>query len=221
MILNRMGFHLIEPTDRPEVAQPRIGRNGCPMRACTKAKGPRANWPGKGVEAFSLRGCAKRAGVSHAAPAHHFRTADDLLTALVGVGFERLVASMRERAEAVPPEPEARLTAIGLGYIDFAQANPALFKLMFGSDRPAHDDVALRERANEAFQTLVDAVTDVRGDAPLLSAEGVEHLSAAWAVVHRLAHLLIERRMPFLDAVPAEERPTTLAAIISRAAPRG
>lgn len=175
----------------------------------------------KGVEAFSLRGCAKRAGVSHAAPAHHFRTADDLLTALAGVGFGRLVAAMRRRAEAAVPEPEARLTAIGLGYIDFAQANPALFKLMFGSDRPARDDSALRESGDAAFQTLVDAITDVRGDAPFLSDAGVQHLCAAWAVVHGLAHLLIERKMPFLDSVPAEARPAMLAAIIARAASRG
>ena len=36
----------------------------------------------KGVEGFTLRGCAKRAGVSHAAPAHHFKDANALLTAL-------------------------------------------------------------------------------------------------------------------------------------------
>jgi len=171
----------------------------------------------KGVEAFSLRGCAKRAGVSHAAPAHHFRSAGDLLTALAGVGFGRLVVSMRERAGAAPPDPEARLTAAGLGYIDFAEANPALFKLMFGSDRPAYEDSALRDCAGEAFSILVDAVAAVRNDAPLASRAGIEHLSAAWAVVHGLAHLLIERKMPFLDAILAEDREKMLSAIISRA----
>ena len=39
----------------------------------------------KGVEGFTLRGCAKRAGVSHAAPAHHFKDANALLTALAVV----------------------------------------------------------------------------------------------------------------------------------------
>ena len=172
-----------------------------------------------GVEAFSLRGCAKRARVSHAAPAHHFPTADDLLTALAEIGFERLVASMQRHAAAAPAQAEARLTAIGLGYIDFAQANPALFKLMFGSDRPAADDTFLRERAGEAFQTLVDAIAAVRDAPPLDSRAGIEHLSA-WSIVHGLAHLLIERRMPFLDGIAAEERPAVLAAIISRVAPR-
>lgn len=175
----------------------------------------------KGVEAFSLRGCAKRAGVSHAAPAHHFRTADDLLTALAGVGFERLVAAMRGRAEKAGEEAQEQLTAIGLGYIDFALAHPALFKLMFGSDRPAHDDTVLRGKAGDAFQALVDAIASVLGSPPLSSKQGVEYLSAAWAVVHGLAHLLIERKMPFLDGIPAGERQLMLAAIISRVAARG
>ena len=51
----------------------------------------------KGVEGFTLRGCAKRAGVSHAAPAHHFKDANALLTALAAEGFERFVAAMRKR----------------------------------------------------------------------------------------------------------------------------
>ena len=51
----------------------------------------------KGVEGFTLRGCAKRAGVSHAAPAHHFKDANALLTALAADGFERFVEAMRKR----------------------------------------------------------------------------------------------------------------------------
>ncbi|MEI5579289.1 helix-turn-helix domain-containing protein, partial [Streptomyces brasiliscabiei] len=46
----------------------------------------------KGIEGFSLRGVAKRAGVSHAAPLHHFKDTRALLTALAGVGFERFLA---------------------------------------------------------------------------------------------------------------------------------
>src|SRR5262252_290185 len=40
----------------------------------------------QGIEAFSLRGVAKRAGVSHAAPAHHFGDANGLLTGLAAEG---------------------------------------------------------------------------------------------------------------------------------------
>ena len=91
----------------------------------------------KGVEGFSLRGVAKRAGVSHAAPAHHFGDARGLLTAIATRGFERLIARQQDFQREAPPIPRAQLEASGLGYVAFATENPALFRLMLGSFR--HD----------------------------------------------------------------------------------
>src|SRR6478609_8578950 len=69
----------------------------------------------KGLEGFTLRGCAKRAGVSHAAPAHHFKDANALLTALAAVGHERFVAAMRKRQSEATGQ-RGRFVASGLGY---------------------------------------------------------------------------------------------------------
>ena len=44
----------------------------------------------KGVEKFSMREVARRAGVAVAAPAHHFGNAKGLLTAIATCAFERL-----------------------------------------------------------------------------------------------------------------------------------
>ncbi len=85
----------------------------------------------KGVEAFSLRGVAKRAGVSHGAPAHHFADARGLLTELAAQGYQRFIDAQERRQQEAAKDPEAQLTASGLGYIDFATENPALFRLMF------------------------------------------------------------------------------------------
>ena len=89
-----------------------------------------------GVESFSLRAVAKRAGVSHAAPAHHFGDANGLLTALAAEGFARFVETQRAHEAAAPPGQPDRLVAAGLGYIAFATGHPALFRLMFASRRP-------------------------------------------------------------------------------------
>ena len=64
---------------------------------------PRPSSPRTGIERFSLRGVAKRAGVSHAAPAHHFGDAGGLLTALAAEGFTRFLATQRAREAAAPP----------------------------------------------------------------------------------------------------------------------
>ncbi len=83
----------------------------------------------RGIEGFSLRGVAKRAGVSHAAPAHHFHDANGLLTALAAEGFRRFVDKQKARQQvAARPIALSQLVAAGMGYIDFAMAHPALFR---------------------------------------------------------------------------------------------
>ena len=63
----------------------------------------------RGVESFSLRGVARRAGVSHAAPAHHFRDVRGLLTALAAEGFARFLAAQRAREAAAGADPHNRM----------------------------------------------------------------------------------------------------------------
>lgn len=172
----------------------------------------------KGVEGFTLRGCAKRADVSHAAPAHHFRDAGALLTALAALGFERLNRSMKDRQAQAH---ESQFVAAGLGYVDFAESNPALFKLMFGSDRTNFTDAAMRARGSNAFATLVEAIVAARGGGdPLASDDGLIDIAASWAIVHGFAHLAIAGRMPFLAPLLDRDRDAVLANIISRIEPR-
>jgi AcrR family transcriptional regulator len=152
-----------------------------------------------GVEGFTLRGCAKRAGVSHAAPAHHFRDAGALLTALAGVGFARFTAAMDARRSAAPANPRERLIALGLGYVDFATTEPALFRLMFASDRPNFDDPELHRVASGSFAMLVESVAAVRGADPLKDATAMLDVAAAWSMVHGIADLALAGQMKFLD----------------------
>lgn len=167
----------------------------------------------KGVEAFSLRGCAKRADVSHAAPAHHFGDADGLLTALAAEGFSRFSAAMRARQA----DGRSLLVAAGLGYVDFALAHPALFRLMFSSARPHKGDAALRAAGEAAFAILVESVAQARGGSPWGGAGGAADVAATWATAHGLADLLLAGRLPFLRG-GAGEKPddATLAAVFER-----
>ena len=174
----------------------------------------------KGVEGFTLRGCAKRAGVSHAAPAHHFGDATGLLSALAAEGFERFMATTQARVDrAGSTDARERLNALGLGYIDFARANPALFHLMFSSRRPDMRDEHLQKAGTAAFAQLVSYVGEVGGADPLSSREGRRQVAALWAIVHGLAHLILSRRMKFLEGQDEAELEKDLAAIIATALP--
>ncbi|MEM7543938.1 MAG: TetR/AcrR family transcriptional regulator [Pseudomonadota bacterium] len=169
-----------------------------------------------GVERFSLRGVAKRAGVSHAAPAHHFGDKTGLLTALAAIGFERFLAAQKRREALAPDDPAERLVASGLGYIDYAMANPALFRLMFASKWVAEEDPTLCEVASAAFTHLADAVSAVTGPEPMEASTGQTVLVGAWAVVHGLADLMLTGRPKALMSLDDAEREAMIRAIVSK-----
>ena len=157
----------------------------------------------RGVEGFTLRECARRAGVSHAAPAHHFGDVTGLLTALAALGFETLTAAMRE-ARAGIEDPTERLRAIGRGYVTFARGYPERFRLTFDWHRLNHEDPALRAAGGAAFAELEMAIRHVAGlsDEPL-EGELLADLVHAWSLVHGFSHLLLAGQ---LDHAGAGER---------------
>jgi AcrR family transcriptional regulator len=170
-----------------------------------------------GIERFSLRSVAKRAGVSHAAPAHHFCDTGGLLTALAAEGFTRFLATQHAREAAAPRVPADIVVAAGLGYIEFAIAHPALFRLMFASERPDFADPALRAASRAAYAHLLEGIGTLRGRDPIGDPAGMTDVAAAWATVHGLADLLQACRMGFLQALPSAERETVMTTIIRRA----
>jgi len=165
----------------------------------------------EGVESFSLRAVAKRAGVSHAAPAHHFGDVTGVLTALATEGFRAFLATQHAR-EAGLDDPADRLTAAAFGYVDFAKARPTLFRLIFSSSRPDFSDPELCAAGDAAFGHLVDLVTELGGDQT--------DLFAVWATAHGTADLMASGRIESLDTLPPPAREAMLRAIFARVMPR-
>lgn len=165
----------------------------------------------RGVEGFSLRSVAKRAGVSHAAPAHHFTDAGGLLTALAAEGFRRFLDTQAAREAQAAPDPRAQLLAAGLGYVDFALARPALFRLMFGSDRAEFADPELSAASEAAYLHLVGQVRALGGNDT--------DAAAVWSVAHGLADLMAAGRLKPLYALPPEARDAAVAGILLRSFP--
>ena len=147
----------------------------------------------QGLEGFSMREVARRAGVSHQAPYHHFHDREAILAEIVTEGFQQLRARMLE-SMAVAKTAGDRLTAIGKAYVGFALDQPAHFKLMFRSEMVSaekHDEA--RACANSAFDLLVSTVDTVvrenRGKPdPAL-------VLAAWSLAHGVATLLLEGKL--------------------------
>ncbi|MFI6421326.1 TetR/AcrR family transcriptional regulator [Streptomyces sp. NPDC050842] len=134
-----------------------------------------------GPGALSLRDLARRAGVSHAAPAHHFKDRTGLLTAIAAEGYDLLAAAL-----AGTPELRER----GVRYVRFATEHPAHFQIMFQPDLLRADDpelLAAKERASAELRAGVAGLPDV----PDARAAGI----AAWSLAHGFATLLLTRNV--------------------------
>lgn len=148
----------------------------------------------EGAGALSLRGVARSAGVSQAAPYNHFADKDALLAAVAAEGFRALAAETIEARDRAA-DASARMLAIGKAYVRFAVRRPELFRLMFG---PAGADYARHLELGEAARASY-AVLGATMEGAGQSAEPADRL-AAWAVVHGMATLLIDRRVSIPDA---------------------
>ena len=139
-----------------------------------------------GPEALSLRGVARKLGVSHNAPYRHFATRDDLLAALAAEGFRSLgEATLKARSATVPGDNAVNW--MGLAYIGFALKNPARYRLMFGGAKGNTEE--LSTTAKNSFMRLRNAVA--QSGVPSADLAAVR----AWAQVHGIAHLLLDKQI--------------------------
>ncbi|MBU2662911.1 TetR/AcrR family transcriptional regulator [Actinoplanes bogorensis] len=133
-----------------------------------------------GVAALSMRDLARRAGVSHAAPTHHFGDKAGLLTAFATEGYEQLAAALVTDS----------FLEMGVAYVRFALSRRAQFEVMFRPDLYRADDpelVAARTRSGAALYT--GAGERSKGQ-------------AAWSIAHGFATLWISGAFPGRDQDP-------------------
>ncbi|MEM9522063.1 MAG: TetR/AcrR family transcriptional regulator [Actinomycetota bacterium] len=111
----------------------------------------------RGAGGFSLREVARRAGVSHAAPAHHFGDAQGLLTAVAIDAFTHLHATT-SRAFSAHDDPIDRLCAVGRAYVEIAVSNPGHAAVVFRHDLVDADDADYQEAGDHAFGVLMASI---------------------------------------------------------------
>lgn len=149
----------------------------------------------RGVEGFTLREAARRAGVSAAAPAHHFGGATGLLTEVGLRAYRDLAEHLRQDNPADGDDPAARLRTMGLGYVRFALTYPGRFKLLFRKDLMKESD-AIHAVAAEAYDVLEQAIRAYlarHGEAPT-DVAAQTWLLGCWSIAHGFAHLALTGR---------------------------
>jgi AcrR family transcriptional regulator len=144
------------------------------------------------VAALTLREVARRAGVTHAAPYHHFKNKAALLAVLAEEGYRALYTEQLQAAAKAGADPIARLQAIGLAYVRFAIHHPGHFRVMFRSD-PA--DWAKHPTLLEAVHlplVLLTSTAEETKRTRKLAAKPTELLLSSWSMVHGLATLWVD-----------------------------
>jgi AcrR family transcriptional regulator len=161
----------------------------------------------EGASAVSLRAVARRIGVSHAAPANHFRDKAGLFTALAVEGFQLMGTAMADAAGEVQglDPATAQLAGAGIGYLHFAIGHPAHFEVMWRNDLLHAGDPDLVAASAVTWNRLLDGV---KGRQALGWAPGADPVTVAellWASVHGLATLWLGGTLPANDPRPFDE----------------
>ncbi|ODT86002.1 TetR/AcrR family transcriptional regulator [Phenylobacterium sp. SCN 70-31] len=184
-------------------AEPRPYHHGDLRRALVDAA--RRLLEAEGPSALSLRAVAREAGVSPAAPYHHFKDKAELLDAVAHEGWETLGAQMAEAKSQA--EGRAQLTALGIAYVCFARDNPALYRVMYDAVR---DKEALPEDIHDKDDSAYCMVRDTlieQGADPTAEAHLELATIAAWCAGHGLAEMAgFTQFAPLKEALGGERR---------------
>jgi AcrR family transcriptional regulator len=145
------------------------------------------------IEKVSLREIARRAGVSHAAPKHHFTSLGQLFGEVVARGFERFVESLETATDQDPDQsPHGRMLAMSRAYLRFAAAHPATYGLMFGKrDNVVQRTPRMTTSMFAAWAQLENQVAEVVGPTRAQTSA-----VAVWSMVHGCATLKIDQKLP-------------------------
>ena len=150
-----------------------------------------------GLAGLTLRAVAREAGVSHAAPTHHFGDLTGLVSELAAIGFRQFNATMDAARATGNAGPEKSMAA-AKAYVEYAQAHPGMYGLMFRTERLDMSRRSLSEAAHASFAGLAAAVGASRHEhisEEALSLEQAAAIARAWSLVHGFTMLLLDGRL--------------------------
>ena len=152
----------------------------------------------KGPDRLSVSEACRLAGVSTAAPYKHFKDKDDLLRAVASAGMARQYDLMLEALADLPEKSLERVSALGRVYVNFAQTEPAVFRLMFGLSEDHAADESLVMKGRDTFGLVQKEVAAFRGSHEVEDID-IRRAFQLWSFVHGLSFLLIDGKLQQME----------------------
>jgi len=150
----------------------------------------------EGPLGVTLRGAARRAGVSQTAPYRHFRDKGALLAAVAEDGFRDLHHAMTRTAQARRSDPLRALRAMVVALVRFAARHPSHYRLMSGPAVRGRDHPSLREAATAVWHTLSEAVVTCQRARRIRQGDPASLAFTIWCLAHGLSVLLVDEQIP-------------------------
>jgi len=157
-----------------------------------------------GADGFTLRESARRAGVSHGAPAHHFGDKTGLLTELAIESIEARMALVESYCAAAAPDPLSQLKACGMANIDYLIAHPRLDQMCWSGSHVDRDNEKLQSLMRRMNDMLISRMSAATGRTLNPDKESNPSTLLAISIVRGFAQLVIEGAI--LRDVPEHER---------------
>ncbi|MBR0754628.1 TetR/AcrR family transcriptional regulator [Bradyrhizobium jicamae] len=171
-----------------------------------------------GLPGLTLRAVAREAGVSHAAPTHHFGDLTGLLSELAAIGFQQFGAAMAAAGASGTLQEKGMASA--KAYVAYAQAHPGMYGLMFRNERLDYSRPSLHEASEASFAGLSRAVGANRQEQiakDALTLDQAAAIAAAWSTVHGFTMLLLDGRLSkIMSLLPEGTTPETLLTAMLR-----
>lgn len=170
------------------------------------------------IVSLSLRGIARRVGVSHNAPYRHFPDKESLLVAIAETGFKQLHQTLQQESINNLDNVQKRLENIGIAYVKYAIDHQAYYRVMI-SDYPRNYNQypELAQASNNAFNVLLDVI-EAGQAAKVFNAQDAQQLArVCWSLVHGIAMLAIDNQFMSYDRTSIME----LAQIATKTVSKG
>jgi AcrR family transcriptional regulator len=149
----------------------------------------------EGPSAMSLRAVARQAGVSPAAPYHHFKDKSELLDAVAKEGWAMLSVAVLAATQASPGDRLAPTIA----YVTFARSHPALYRIMYDAARNAESlPFGGIAEGDSPYSWVRDALAREAKDTDIQELE--LGIAASWCAAHGVSEMAGFRQFDHLKA---------------------
>lgn len=167
-----------------------------------------------GPDGFSLRGVARRAGVSAPAVYRHFADKDALLAAVAEECWDRIGAALLAAVEAAPDDALERFRATGIAYVTFAVEHPEHFRAMSVPGLIERMSPDRMERANAWSTEERTALARAQETGQIAALPLDDIMLAATSLTHGVAAQIVEGRFGKVDVARARELAIAATAVL-------